>query len=195
MRRRAGPSPRCPSRSTAPGRKFCTNTSARRTRSSRISRPRGFRRSSAIARLPRLPFTKKAPSPPRANGREAQQVAEARRLHLDHLGALVGEDHRGERAGEDRGAVDDADAIERSGHGTSSGGFEAMLPRLRRAGSRPGRAARRAPRRRAGGGAAARSPNARRRARSARGAGGPRCGSPRSRSAARGRRGARGRRC
>ena len=57
-----------PRRSTAPGRKFCTNTSARSTMRSSTSRPRGCFRSSATERLPRLPFAKKAESPSRRNG-------------------------------------------------------------------------------------------------------------------------------
>ena len=38
----------------------------------------------------------------------------AGRLHLDHVGAHVAEQHAAERAGHDLGHVDDADAVERA---------------------------------------------------------------------------------
>ncbi len=44
-------------------------------------------------------------------------VALPRPLNLDHLGAEIGEHHRAERAGEDAGEVEDAEAVEGSRHG------------------------------------------------------------------------------
>ena len=46
-------------------------------------------------------------------------VAAAGALHLDHPGAEVAQHHRGVRAGEGAGEVDDEDAVQWSGHGCS----------------------------------------------------------------------------
>ena len=51
-----------------------------------------------------------------ARGRSRAARRPARRLDLDHVGALVGEDRRGERARDHRGAVHDADAGEGQFH-------------------------------------------------------------------------------
>jgi hypothetical protein len=74
--------------------------------------PSGWRRSSAIDRLLRLLLTKLAARV--AGG--AGEIAAPRRLDLDHVGALIGENHGAVRAGNDGAQVEDADAVQRSGH-------------------------------------------------------------------------------
>jgi hypothetical protein len=47
----------------------------------------------------------------------ADEVARTRRLDLDHVGALIAEQHRRHRSRNHLGDVDDANAVERAGHG------------------------------------------------------------------------------
>src|SRR5260370_36306088 len=51
-----------------------------------------------------------------AVGAAARRVAAIRRLHLDHIGALVGEDHRRERPRHIRGQIDDSIAMQWTRH-------------------------------------------------------------------------------
>ncbi len=103
-------SPR-PMRSTTPGRKFWMNTSAVPIRRSSASRAAGFFRSSARDRLLRLLLRKEAEKPLRRLLAALRVVAAVGVLDLDHVRALVGEDHRRLRAGDHGGQVDDADAV------------------------------------------------------------------------------------
>ena len=50
----------------------------------------------------------------------AERIAGARHLDLDHLGAEVGEQHAGGRAGDEGAHVEHADAFKRSCHSSSS---------------------------------------------------------------------------
>ena len=76
--------------------------------------PAGVFRSMATERLLRLRFRNEAEKPflPVAVG--ARVVALARLLDLDHVGALVGQDHGGPGPRQHRGQVDDANSFERS---------------------------------------------------------------------------------
>src|SRR5262249_37146723 len=89
-----------PSRSTTPGRKFCTSTSAVRHSRLTMSTPCGGFRSMANGRLLRLGLRKDAENAlrgwPVSGGWRAvgaRVVALARLLDFDHVGTLIGEDH------------------------------------------------------------------------------------------------------
>ena len=56
---------------------------------------------------------------PAAPPRDMAGVVARRRLDLDHVGALVGQDHGGQRSRDHRGEIDDPVSVERSWHGGS----------------------------------------------------------------------------
>ena len=50
----------------------------------------------------------------------AERIAALRVLDLDHFGAEIGQHHAGERRGDHRAELDDADALEHLGHRAAS---------------------------------------------------------------------------
>ena len=98
-------------RDRARAARWCPGASPRRarrrsaTRSSTVAIASGFLRSSATLGRPRLSSV----------GRPAGQGLAAGPLDPDHVGAEVGQDHAGVRAGADAGDLDDLDPRERSG--------------------------------------------------------------------------------
>ena len=104
-----------PRRAADDGRSDSTSTSAVRSRVSSASRSAGSRRSSSALRLPRRHTPRTRPVAPRVP---------ARRLHRRDPGAVVGQQHRGHRAGDAPRQVDDVDAVEhapRVGHALPPG--------------------------------------------------------------------------
>ena len=89
------------------------SASADSTRRSSASTPSGCFRSIATLRRPRSKHVAVRPV-----GQRSAHGAGA--LDPDHLGAHVGEQHRGERPGADAGDLDDAVSVEWSSHGVSS---------------------------------------------------------------------------
>ena len=103
-------------RSAAPGRKFCTNTSARAASRCSTARPASVFRSSTTERLLRFVVAKSGDilRPALPVLRVRSPVA---RLDLDHVRALVAEDPRRDGAGDHLRDVEDAVAVEWAGHG------------------------------------------------------------------------------
>ena len=88
-----------------------------RSRRRNVADPCGEPRSIARPSLPRLLLAISELMPPRPKfGQRAQHLAADARLDLDHLGALIGQEHRGPRTADHLREVDDPDALERSGH-------------------------------------------------------------------------------
>ena len=107
-------SPSSPNSAISPGRKDSIITSARSASVRASARSSASLRSSAIERL--LRFSAEvvgadAVAPRRAPG--ARVVAAVGALDLDHVGAEVAEQHRGQRAGEHAREVGDEDPVQR----------------------------------------------------------------------------------
>ena len=108
-----------------PGRKFCTNTSARaiklahdrhRFRPLQVERQRPL--ASVCRDEQRGEFARAADRLPAAAGDVA-----ADRLDLDHLGALVRKEHRRQRPRDDAGQIEHPDSRQRSRHHRTSSSF------------------------------------------------------------------------
>ena len=110
--RRARPA-RAPSARACPGGSSRARTSARSARRRKMSRPSGCERSSVTSRLLRPSVLNQSPTPSLRRAVAARRVGTARVLDLDHVRAVVAEQHPGERRGEERRRLDDADALER----------------------------------------------------------------------------------
>src|SRR6202023_4417694 len=101
-----------------PVEKFSTTTSALAIISRTTCRPSGDLRSMATLRLLRLVQRKGAPclrsgcSGGMQRPIGAKIIAPARRLDLDDFRAHVGQDHRGQRPGDEMREIDDPDALQ-----------------------------------------------------------------------------------
>ena len=95
--------------------KFSTSTSAFASMRSRTSRPSGTLKIQADPSFPAIQRRVIRRVPGRVERRtETTRLVAGRRLDLDHVGAVIGEDLRAQRTGEHARQVDDDESLQRA---------------------------------------------------------------------------------